>query len=512
MSNIHVCLQVRSSSSRLPYKCLLPINRLESIKVIIQRIKSKKYSINVLTSDTKSDDYLCDTLKKEKVNIFRGDLNNVYKRFMQFSKKLNDDDLIIRITGDNLLVDKHLLDELITFYEQNNYNYVSINRERSKLPYGIAAELFKYKILKKWRPSNNHEKEHVTPKLIKKEKNQGYFIKKNHKNFYNLRCTLDDIKDYFVIKTIFKKSKNIKLNYLKMCEILNNVKKKEINNQKKNYSNIILGSAQFDGEYGLAKRKNLKNKDLNQILKVANEIGINQIDTAFSYKGVHNKIAKNKLCKKFDIISKGELNFSKKNSFIKEFDQTLKKFTQNRLKYFLIHNFDEYYQNVSKFDKIYKKNKLLKNKLGISIYSPDELEKIDNKLFNIIQIPFNFCDKRWKNLKSKKNIIIRSVFLQGIFFCKDKEIPIKIKPEVIKIKGKIDFFVKNFKRLDSKDLLLNFVRYFNFKGIIIGVDNKEQLKEFFLYMNRPKLKSNQIKKIEKLLKVSSNVFDPRKWY
>ena len=61
MSNIHVCLQVRSSSSRLPYKCLLPINRLESIKVIIQRIKSKKYSINVLTSDTKSDD-----LKKKK--------------------------------------------------------------------------------------------------------------------------------------------------------------------------------------------------------------------------------------------------------------------------------------------------------------------------------------------------------------------------------------------------------------------------------------------------------------
>ena len=512
MPNIHVCLQVRSTSNRLPYKCLLPINKLESIKVLIERIKSKKYSVNILTSNTKSDNYLCDVLKSQKINIFRGDLNNVYKRFIKFSKELNDEDLIIRITGDNLMVDKYLIKELINFYKKNNYNYVSIDRKKSKLPYGIAVELFNLKTLKKWKANNEFEKEHVTTKIINKEKNQGYFIKDNYKKFYDLRCTLDNINDYFMIKTVFEKASNLKLNYLKMCEILNNVKNKEISDQKKKYSNLILGSAQFDGKYGIANRQNFKKENLDKVLKIANEIGINQIDTAYGYKGVQNKISKSIFSKKFKIISKGSLNFYKKNSFIKEFNETLKRFNPSKLKYFLVHNFNEYYQYPKEFAKIIKDNKLLRNKLGISIYSPDELEKLNEKIFHLIQIPFNLLDMRWKNLRQKNKIIVRSIFLQGIFFCKDKDIPIKIKPEVQKIKKKINFFIKRFKRFDSKDLFLSYVKYFNFKGVIIGVDNEKQLRELFFYINQPGLKKNQIKEIENFFKVSLNVIDPRKWF
>ena len=119
---------------------------------------------------------------------------------------------------------------------------------------------------------------------------------------------------------------------------------------------------------------------------------------------------------------------------------------------------------------------------------------------------------RWKNLRLKNKIIVRSIFLQGIFFCRDKDIPIKIKPEVQKIKKKINFFIKRFKRFDSKDLFLSYVKYFNFKGVIIGVDNEKQLRELFFYINQPGLKKNQIKEIENFFKVSLNVIDPRKWF
>jgi spore coat polysaccharide biosynthesis protein SpsF len=512
MPNIHVCLQVRSSSVRLPYKCLLPINKLEVIKILIKRVKSKKYTINILTSNTKSDDYLCDSLKNDKINIYRGDLSNVYKRFIQFSKKFNDNDLIVRITGDNLLVDKYVIEEVIKFYEENNYNYVSINRKKSKLPYGISVELFNCKTLKKWKANNSLEKEHVTTKIIDKEKNQGYFVIKNSNNFYNLRCTLDNIEDYFVIKTVFEKAKNIKLPYLKMCKILNNLKKKDIVNNQKKYSNIILGSAQFDGKYGVSNKQNFNKKNLVNIINIANKIGIKKIDTAYNYKGVHDKIAKSLKGKEFKIISKGSLNLKKKNTFFNQFNETINKFSQNSLEYFLVHNFNEYYQNKKKFEKTFKNNKLIKEKLGISIYSPDELKKINKKLFKIIQIPFNICDMRWKNLKIKNQIIIRSVFLQGIFFCNDNEIPNKIKTEVKKIRNKLNFLVKKYKKFDLKDLLISYVNYFNFKGIIIGVDNETQLKEIFFYINRPKLRIDQVREIQKLLSVSLNVVDPRKWY
>ena len=113
----------------MPYKCLLPINKIEAIKILINRIQSENYTVNVLTSNANSDDFLCNILKNEKVNIFRGDLNNVYKRFIVFNKKLKNEDLIVRITGDNLFIDKHLLCELINFYKKNNFNYVSIDRK-----------------------------------------------------------------------------------------------------------------------------------------------------------------------------------------------------------------------------------------------------------------------------------------------------------------------------------------------------------------------------------------------
>ena len=79
MSNIHVCLQVDSSSNKLPYKCLLPIQKLEAIKVIIKRIQSKKYTVNIITSNSKSDDYLCDVIKNENVNILE-EMNIIYSR------------------------------------------------------------------------------------------------------------------------------------------------------------------------------------------------------------------------------------------------------------------------------------------------------------------------------------------------------------------------------------------------------------------------------------------------
>ena len=61
-------------------------------------------------------------------------------KFIHFGKKINDEDLIIRITGDNLLVDKYLFNELINFYKKNNYDLLSIDRKKSKLQIGIKHE------------------------------------------------------------------------------------------------------------------------------------------------------------------------------------------------------------------------------------------------------------------------------------------------------------------------------------------------------------------------------------
>ena len=83
----YVFIQVRSSSRRLPFKALLNINKFPLIILLYKRIVSRSYKTVILTSNHSSDDYLCKILKKYKIKFYRGNLPNVKKRFLDYSKK-----------------------------------------------------------------------------------------------------------------------------------------------------------------------------------------------------------------------------------------------------------------------------------------------------------------------------------------------------------------------------------------------------------------------------------------
>ena len=66
---------------------VLLIKNIPSIIYLYKRIKSKRYNTTILTSNDKSDDFLCYILKKHKIDFYRGDLQNVKKRFTTFLKR-----------------------------------------------------------------------------------------------------------------------------------------------------------------------------------------------------------------------------------------------------------------------------------------------------------------------------------------------------------------------------------------------------------------------------------------
>ncbi len=511
MSKIYVCLQVRTSSKRMPYKCLLPIKKQESIKILINRIKSKNYSLNILTSYDQSDDFLVEKIKRLNCRIIRGDLNNVYKRFSNFSKKFKDEDIIVRVTGDNIFINHILINEVINFFKKNNYNYAGIDRKKSKLPYGISVEVFNLKTFRKWKAISNYEKEHVTPRILKYEKNIGFFHKKNSKNFYNLSCTMDTIFDYHKINLCFEKSKNLKKNYIDLCDILKNIKKDQIDKKKEKYSKIVIGSAQFDGKYGVANKSTFEKEEIKNLINEAFAIGINKLDTATTYKNVHSLLLKIPIISKFEITSKNKIIPKKINEFESSFLKVNNSFGKKNLKYFLIHSSNEFIKNKDKIFEITKKNKQLLNKIGISLYEPNEIEKENLDYFRNIQIPFNILDRRWKSYLNKKNVYIRSIYLQGIFFCKEKDIPQNIKHDVINLKKKLLYLVKKLERINLQDLFVNYVRFYKFEGNIFGFDNIQQLRELIFYYNRPVLNLKEIKLVNKELNLSKKVIDPRKW-
>lgn len=204
---IGVILQARVGSTRLPKKVLKPILGKTAIEREIERIKKIKLCQKVILAipDGKKDDPLEKIGKKIKVLVYRGSENNVLDRYYQAAKKFNLTD-IVRLTGDCPLIDWQVCDEVISFYLQNKYDYVS-NVWPPTFPDGLDIEVFSFQVLEKaWENAKlKSEMEHVTPYITNHPEifKAGNLIR-NGNDLSDLRLTLDEPKDLILIRKVYE--------------------------------------------------------------------------------------------------------------------------------------------------------------------------------------------------------------------------------------------------------------------------------------------------------------------
>ena len=120
---IGVIIQARLGSTRLPNKVMLPMplgSERTIISEIIERVKDVSEISNVIvaTSISKVNDDLESYIDSLKVECYRGSENDVLSRFYEIVIKHNFE-YVIRLTGDNPIVDNILLKEFIS-------NFISI--------------------------------------------------------------------------------------------------------------------------------------------------------------------------------------------------------------------------------------------------------------------------------------------------------------------------------------------------------------------------------------------------
>ena len=87
--NITGIITVRTSSSRLPNKCLKQFGKKNVIEHIIDRCKNYIIEPILCTSTDKSDDVLEEIAKDKKIRYFRGSLLNKIKRWSDCAKYFN---------------------------------------------------------------------------------------------------------------------------------------------------------------------------------------------------------------------------------------------------------------------------------------------------------------------------------------------------------------------------------------------------------------------------------------
>ena len=84
-------------------------------------------------------------LQKNKVKCFRGSELNVLDRMLNAAKKFGKFDHLIRVTGDDVLIDYNYLDEAITHHLSINSDYT----DHKLLPSGTETEVFSHNFLKR---------------------------------------------------------------------------------------------------------------------------------------------------------------------------------------------------------------------------------------------------------------------------------------------------------------------------------------------------------------------------
>ncbi len=207
---IGAIIQARMGSTRFPEKVIKQIQGKTVLDHVIERVKRIKGVDKVILAVPADsiNDVLEDIGKKQGIDIFRGSENNVLDRTYQAAKLYNIDH-IVRITSDCPLLDHAVVEKVIKYYFDNNYDYAS-NVHPPTFPDGYDVEVFSFKALEKnWQQASTpEEKEHVWPYFYKIPNmfKTGNF--KNDKDYSHIRLTLDEEKDFVLINEVFKELYN----------------------------------------------------------------------------------------------------------------------------------------------------------------------------------------------------------------------------------------------------------------------------------------------------------------
>ena len=202
-NKVGIIITVRTSSNRFPQKALKKINNVESIKLVIRRMKklSGVNKIILATSTHKSDDILAKIAKEENINIFRGSLNNVANRYYMCAIKF-DLDYVVRVTGDAILCDEQMLSKAISSHLKTNSDVTFIKN----MPYGTAKEVISTRVLKiiNDKSINKSDTEYLEFFLENKKYFKINYIKSNYKFNKDIRLTLDFPQDRVLFDKIYK--------------------------------------------------------------------------------------------------------------------------------------------------------------------------------------------------------------------------------------------------------------------------------------------------------------------
>ena len=227
-------VQARMGSTRLPGKMMKQINGKPMVFYLPEQLKYSKLidQVVIATSIQPENDEMFEYLKSSGVEVFRGPEDDVLKRFVMVAEKYKPD-IIVRITGDEPLIDPCLVDKVIQEHIDSGADYTSTKEYKDgeyirTVPMGLDSEVFSTQGLLKVDKigTTDFDREHVTPYFYMHPNEFKVHVYKNKPDYKGKPViTVDNAEDFEfvkeVIETLYSEDKPITMNM-----VLDFVKKK----------------------------------------------------------------------------------------------------------------------------------------------------------------------------------------------------------------------------------------------------------------------------------------------
>ena len=282
---------------------------------------------------------------------------------------------------------------------------------------------------------------------------------------------------------------------------------------------LALGTVQFGLDYGI---NNFEGKPSREkafgILEKAYHSEVEFLDTADLYGDALEVLGEFNLKTglHFKIMSKLVLA-NPDEKIATKLKSALERLKQNSLDTYFFHRFSDYasYKNLAQEVSDLKAAGLI-SKLGVSLYSDEELSiACCDPAVDVIQLPFNIldssdkkCDLLEEARRNGKEIHIRSLYLQGLFYKNISE----LSGNLVDLKEALEKFhqLRTETGLSVEQICFGFANSHPLDVIVIGVDNEDQLARN-LELSKFHISPELIKELKKIKNFNRDLLNPSNW-
>jgi spore coat polysaccharide biosynthesis protein SpsF (cytidylyltransferase family) len=143
-----ICLIARTGSTRLPRKVLQPVGGGTLIELAMRRLaqSERAHAVYLCTSTHSDDAVLLELAERTGVGAYAGSEDEPLGRLLDVAR-LTGATSVVRVTGDDPLIDGALCDRLIELHERTGADYTRIEG----VPLGLSPEALRVDALERCR-------------------------------------------------------------------------------------------------------------------------------------------------------------------------------------------------------------------------------------------------------------------------------------------------------------------------------------------------------------------------